>query len=305
MSGSGAGAAGWRESLGQVGVWVGAGAVEQDPGGFAARVERLGYGALWVGGGSPDGRAFDLLELALSRTRRLVVATGITNIWAWEPAALARRVAARGAAYPGRFVLGLGVSHAPLVEGLGHRYEHPLKAMAGFLGGLDAAEDNDADARGGPPPPRVLAALGQRMLELSRDRSAGAHPYLTPPEHTELARQVLGEAPLLAPEQAFVLGDEPRQARATARAYLARYLSLPNYRVNLERLGYGAEDLAEQGSDRLVDAVVVQGSPEQVVSRVRAHLEAGADHVCVQPLAHGGGIDAGALEVLAPLLPAL
>ena len=305
MSSSGAGTAPWRQSLGRVGGWVGAGAVGQDPGGFAARVERLGYGAVWVGGGNPDGHAFDLLERTLSQTRRLVVATGITNIWAWEPAALARRVTVLGAAYPGRFVLGLGVSHAPLVEGLGHRYEHPLKAMADFLGGLDAAEESEADGRDERPRPRVLAALGQQMLELSRDRSAGAHPYLTPPEHTELARHVLGEAPLLAPEQAFVLEDEPRQARATARAYLARYLRLPNYRANLERLGYSAEDLAEQGSDRLVDAIVVHGSPEQVVSRVRAHLEAGADHVCVQPLAHGGGIDAGALEVLAPLLLAV
>jgi probable F420-dependent oxidoreductase len=211
MSSSGAGTAPWRQSLGRVGVWVGAGAVGQDPGGFAARVERLGYGAVWVGGGNPDGHAFDLLERTLSQTRRLVVATGITNIWAWEPAALARRVTVLGAAYPGRFVLGLGVSHAPLVEGLGHRYEHPLKAMADFLGGLDAAEESEADGRDERPRPRVLAALGQQMLELSRDRSAGAHPYLTPPEHTELARHVLGEAPLLAPEQAFVLEDEPRR----------------------------------------------------------------------------------------------
>ena len=303
MSSPGASAAGWRESLGRVGVWVGPGALERDPGGFAARVERLGYGALWVGGSNPDAESFDVLEQALSETGRLVVATGITSIWAWEPAALAERVAALEAAHPGRFVLGLGVSHAPAVERLGHHYERPLQAMAGFLAGLDDAEQRH-DGGSSFAAPRVLAALGQRMLELSRDRSEGAHPYLTTPAHTEKARQILGETPLLAPEQALVLEDEPRQARVTARAYLERYLRLPNYRANLEHLGYDEEDLAGQGSDRIVDALVVHGTPSEVAARVRAHLEAGADHVCVQPLAHGGGIDAGALEALAPLLAA-
>ena len=296
------GAAKWREALGRVGVWVSARAIDQDPGGFASWVEHLGYGALWVGGGSPDEKAFDLLERALSGTGRLVVATGITSIWAWEPAALAQKVTAIEAAHPGRFVLGLGVSHAPAVERLGRRYERPLQAMAGFLAGLDDAEGRDADGGDSSAPPRVLAALGQGMLELARDRSEGAHPYLTPPAHTERARQILGEAPLLAPEQALVLEGEPRLARATARAYLERYLRLPNYRANLEHLGYDEEDLAGHGSDRLVDALVVHGKPSEVAARVRAHLEAGADHVCVQPLAHDGGIDARALEVLAPLL---
>jgi probable F420-dependent oxidoreductase len=265
-------------------------------------VESLGYGALWVGGSNTDAKSFDLLDRALSGTGRLVVATGITNIWAWEPAALAQRAAALEAAHPGRFVLGLGVSHAPAVEQLGHRYERPLQAMAGFLAGLDDAEDVDATGGSCAAPPRVLAALGRRMLELSRDRSEGAHPYLTPVAHTEKARQILGEAPLLAPEQALVLEAEQRQARATARAYLERYLHLPNYRMNLEHFGYDEDDLAGQGSDRLVDALVVHGTPDEVAARVRLHLEAGADHVCVQPLAHGGGIDAGALEILAPLL---
>ena len=305
MSNPGAVAASWRASLGRIGVWVGPRAIEQDPGGFAARVERLGYGALWVGGSNPDERSFDLLEQALSGTDRLVVATGITSIWAWEPAALAQRVAALEAAYPGRFLLGLGVSHAPAVERLGHRYERPLHAMASFLAGLDDAAGRDAEGGSFSAPPRVLAALGRRMLELSRDRSEGAHPYLTPPAHTENARKILGEAPLLAPEQALVLEEDPRRARVTARVYLERYLRLPNYRSNLERLGYGEEDLAGQGSDRLVDAVVVHGNPGEVAAQVRAHLKAGADHVCVQPLAPGGGIDAGALEVLAPLLLAV
>jgi probable F420-dependent oxidoreductase len=255
---------------------------------------------LWVGSGNLDERAFDLLEAALSATTRLVVATGIANIWAWEPAELSRHAAAVEAAYPGRFVLGLGVSHAPLVEALGRRYERPLEAMARFLDGLDAAASRDeAD---GPQPPRVLAALGRRMLELSRDRSAGAHPYLTTPEHTEMARNLVGKGPLLAPEQALVLEEDPGQARITARAYLATYLQAPNYRANFGRLGYTEEDLAGAGSDRLVDALVVHGGPGQVVSRIRAHLAAGADHVCIQPLAHGGGFDFGALDVLAPRL---
>jgi probable F420-dependent oxidoreductase len=296
------GTAGWREALGRVGVWVNPVAIEGDLGGFADRVEQLGYGGLWVGGGNPDERAFELLQTALAKTSRIVVATGITNIWAWEPAALTRRVAALESAYPGRFLLGLGVSHAPLVEGLGRRYERPLEAMAGFLDGLDAADRRDAGGSSTSTPPRVLAALGKRMLELSSDRAAGAHPYLTPPEHTAQARQVLGAAPLLAPEQALVLESESRAARVTARAYLERYLRLPNYRTNLERLGYSEEDFAGQGSDRLTDALVPHGSAGEVAGRIRAHLEAGADHVCIQPLAHSGGIDAGALETLAPLL---
>jgi len=288
-----------------VGVWVFSSAIEQDPGDLAQRVERLGYGALWVGGGNPDDPAFDLLERALSDTTRLVLATGITNIWAWDPAALARRAAAIEAAYPGRFVLGIGVSHAPLVERLGRHYEWPLRVMAGFLDGLDASGESGAEGAVTAAPPRVLAALGPRMLELSRDRSAGAHPYLTPPEHTRLARGILGPASLLAPEQALALDVEKDRARATARAYLERYLGAPNYRRNLERLGYGEEDFTERGSDRLVDALVAHGSVEQVARQVLAHLEAGADHVCIQPLAHGGGIDLAALEILAPVLPTL
>jgi probable F420-dependent oxidoreductase len=293
------GTVGWREALGRVGVWVNPVAIGRDLGGFADRVERLGYGALWFGGGNSDEGAFELIEAVLSKTSRMVVATGITNIWAWEPAALARRAAAIESAHPGRFLLGIGVSHAPLVENLGRSYARPLEVMAGFLDALDAAGETTS------MPPRVLAALGRRMLELSRDRAAGAHPYLTPPAHTAQARQILGVAPLLAPEQALVLESEPGRARATAKEYLERYLRLPNYRSNLERLGYSEEDLAGQGSDRLADAIVPHGGAEEVAARVRAHLESGADHVCIQPLASSGGIDAGALETLAPLLLAV
>lgn len=302
MSGLQGGTTSWRGALGQVGVWISGGALGSDPAGLAIRVEALGYGALWVGGGNADDTAFDQIELALAGTSSLVLATGIANIWAWEPAELADRVATLERSYPGRFVLGLGVSHAPLVEGLGRRYERPLEAMVHFLDGLDAIIGEASRATNAPDPPVVLAALGQRMLELSRDRSAGAHPYLTTPKHTELARRVLGDGPLLAPEQACVLDDDTDRARVTARAYLARYLRLPNYRGNLERLSYSDEDLAGSGSDRLVDDIVPHGTVEHVASRVRAHLSAGADHVCIQPLAHGGGTDEGAIEALATLL---
>ncbi|MGA3353355.1 MAG: TIGR03620 family F420-dependent LLM class oxidoreductase [Acidimicrobiales bacterium] len=288
-----------RDAIGPVGVWVSARAIDEDPGGFAAGVERLGFGALWVGGSNVDGKAFDLLEKALSATSRLVVATGITSIWAWPPEALARRVFVLEDRYAGRFLLGLGVSHAPHVELLGQHYEHPLEAMSGFLGALDEASGPTGRGRSAPRPPRVLAALGRRMLELSRDRSEGAHPYLTPPAHTEVARRILGTKALLAPEQAFVLEQETGAARATARHYLEHYLVLANYRANLERLGYGEKDFAGAGSDRLVDDLVVHGSAENVADRVRAHLDAGADHVCVQVLAHSGALDAGALGLVA------
>jgi probable F420-dependent oxidoreductase len=291
-----AGTTRWRETLGPVGVWANGAVLGEDPGGFAGLVEQLGFGALWVGGGNPYEAAFDLLEAALSKTSRIVLATGITNIWAWEPADLARRAAGIESAHPGRFLLGIGVSHAPLVQSLGRIYERPLEAMAAFLDGLDAAGATESS------PPRVLAALGRRMLELSRDRASGAHPYLAPPQHTARARQVLGRGLLLAPEQALVLESEPGQARVAARAYLERYLRLPNYRSNLQRLGYSDEDLAGSGSDRLTDALVPHGSAEEVAARVLAHLEAGADHVCIQPLAANGRFDAGALATLAPHL---
>jgi probable F420-dependent oxidoreductase len=252
-----------------------------------------------------DAKAFELLEKALKATSRLVVATGITNIWAWQPEALARRVFVLEDRYAGRFLLGLGVSHAPQVEKLGQHYERPLEAMSGFLGGLDEARGPTGRPRSGARPPRVLAALGDRMLALSRDRSEGAHPYLSTPAHSERARRVLGAAPLLAPEQAFVLEQDPSVARTTARRYLEHYLRLVNYRANLERLGYARDDLDGAGSDRLVDDVVAHGSAAVVAERVRAHLEAGADHVCVQSLADSAAVDLGALSLLAGSLRGL
>ena len=245
-----------------------------------------------------DAKAFELLEKALKATSRLVVATGITNIWAWQPEVLSRRVSVFEDRYAGRFLLGLGVSHVPQVEKLGQHYERPLEAMSGFLG-LDDASGPTGRPRSGPRPPRVLAALGDRMLALSRDRSEGAHPYLSTPAYSQRARRVLGPAPSLAPEQAFVLEQDPGVARATARRYLEHYLALANYRANLERLGYTEDDLEAAGSDRLVDDVVVHGSAAEVTDRIRAHLDAGADHVCIEALGHQATVDLGALSIVA------
>ncbi len=288
----------WRRRIGRAGVWL-PGVVRQrraDLETAAAELEALGYGALWIGGGNPDRQALADLTALLERTERLVVATGIANIWAWEPAALHEAAAAIDEAYSGRFVLGLGVAHAALVP----RYRRPLAAMREFLDGLDQA----AEASGRRPPFRVLAALRRRMLELARDRSGGSHPYFTPVEHTALARRTLGPAPLLAPEVAVVVEPDAGRGRAIAREHMALYLQLPNYVDNLRELGFGDADFADGGSDRLADALIPRGGPEDVARRVREHLDAGADHVCVQPLGLAGDPGA-ALDQLRLLAPAL
>lgn len=282
----------WRARIGRVGAWVSGTAIGDGPGELATFLERLGYGALWIGGGNPDRAAFARLDALLGATERLVVVTGITNVWAWAPADLAAQAGRLGSAYPDRFVLGIGVSHAPRVEALGLRYERPYAFMTSYLDALDAA--------GVPAPSRVLAALGPRMLALAAARAAGAHPYLTTPGHSRAARATLGPAPLLAPEQTVVLEGEPAAARARARAFLDRYLRLPNYAGNLLRSGWQRSDLEGGGSDRLVDALVVHGDAGALRAALRAHLDAGADHVCLQALGEGGGVDRRALEALAP-----
>ncbi|HEX3539318.1 MAG TPA: TIGR03620 family F420-dependent LLM class oxidoreductase [Acidimicrobiales bacterium] len=237
------------ERLGKLGLWVSGAApgAAGGPAAFARRVEAMGIGAVWVGGGNPDEQALRERRDMLAATERLVVATGILNIWAWDPAALASRLADFARNYPGRFVLGLGVSHRPQVEQLGRDYAHPLAAMRRFLDDLDRQSGADSAA------PRVLAALGPNMLELARDRTAGAHPYLAPPAHSAFARQVLGAGPLLAPEQAVVMQRDPDEGRRIARQYLATYLKLPNYLSNLRRFGFDDRDFEAGGSDRLVD----------------------------------------------------
>jgi probable F420-dependent oxidoreductase len=270
--------------LGRIGIWTSA--LDRQPAAVVrqavAEIEHLGYGTLWVGEAARR-EAFANSALLLSATTRLVVATGIANIWVRDPMAMAAGQRTLSEAWEGRFLLGVGVSHDPLVSPRGHRYERPLDAMRAYLDAMDRAH-YDAPALEAAATVRVLGALGPRMLDLAAERADGAHPYLVPPEHTSRARQILGPTALLCPEVAVVLESEPERARHIARAHLGTYLRLPNYRRNLARLGYGEDDLADAGSDRLVDAVVAWGPLEEASARVRRHLEAGADHVAVQVL---------------------
>jgi probable F420-dependent oxidoreductase len=283
-----------RERLGKVGLWV-PGFAAGGPSGagdLARRAEDLEVSALWVGGGNPDAKALDERAAMLDATERLVVATGIASIWAWAPAELEERAAALDQAHPGRFLLGLGVAHAPSVQALGREYRRPVATMRAFLDGLDeAACLSGPSGDGAAPAPRVLAALGPMMLALARDRSAGAHPYLVTPEHTSTARRLLGPTAVLAPEQAVVVNGDATTARGIARDYLATYLTLSNYLSNFQRLGFEESDFAGGGSDRLVDALVPWGDAEMVARRVQDHFEAGADHISIQPLSGGRAID--------------
>ncbi|MFI5046345.1 MAG: LLM class F420-dependent oxidoreductase [Acidimicrobiia bacterium] len=263
----------------------------------AAELERLGYSALWVPGGV-GGDVFNECRRLLEATERVPVATGVLNLWMHDPADVAADHHALTADHPGRFLLGIGVSHSQLVDRDGPpRYAKPLRVMNEFLDALDAAPTPV------PRDERVLAALGPKMLELARDRAAGAHPYLATPDHSKVARDVLGPDAMLLPEQPVVLETDPVKARDAARAHIAIYLGLPNYVNNLRRLGFGDDDFADGGSDRLLDGIVVWGDEAAVARRVQAHLDAGADHVCVQVLSPG--IPRDEWRALAPALVGL
>jgi probable F420-dependent oxidoreductase len=248
----------------------------------AAELEELGYGAVWFG--EALGReALTKAGLLLARTKSIVIATGIANIYARDPVTMAAGQKTLFEAYPNRFLLGLGVSHIPLVEKVrGHRYDKPVPTMRAYLDAMDQAPYQSVP----PPskPPRVLAALGPLMLKLSAERADGAHPYNSTPEHTRQARALLGPDPYLCPEQAVVLETDPAKARAIARKFLAIYLGLPNYTNNWLRLGFQESDLSGGGSDRLIDAVIAWGDLKAVMGRIREHHSAGADHVCIQAL---------------------
>ncbi len=276
--------------LGRVGVWCGqarAGGPEAAAP-LAAAAESLGFGALWIPGGI-GGDILERCERALESTTTLVVATGILNIWHHDPIEVAEAARRLDDRHGGRFLLGLGVSHGPLI---GDDYVAPLEKMVSYLDALDAA--------GHPSSQRALAALRPKMLRLAAARSVGAHPYFVPPEHSVVARRTLGPGAWLMPEQAVLLETDPVAARATARAFCATYLRLPNYTNNLRDLGYSDADLDGTGSDRLVDAIVAWGSAEAVAERVGAHLAAGADHVCIQVI---GSMDPiPAWRTLGPLL---
>jgi probable F420-dependent oxidoreductase len=267
--------------LGRIGIWCGGPWRVDDraaeAGEVAAELERLGYGALWLSGGFQPGFT-PRFRMLLEATERVVVASGIISIWLANPRETAHAVAELRASHPDRFLLGLGVSHAEPVERAGQAYVRPYSRMVAYLDELDRQE---------PPVPaerRVLAALGPRMLKLSAARTLGAHPYFVPVEHTARARELLGAGPLLAPELAVVLEPDPARARRVARAHVARYLAAPNYTNNLRSLGFGDDDLAGEGSDRLVDAVVAWGDTAAIARRVDEHLQAGADHLCMQVL---------------------
>jgi probable F420-dependent oxidoreductase len=255
-------------ALGAFGVWQSQRDLDES---FAIAVDESGYGTLWIGGAPGD---LALVERMLAATRRIVVATGIVNIWTSDPVAVAdawRRVTD---AYPGRFVLGVGTGHP---EHNGAAAAKPFDALVQYLDALDGA--------GVPRSARVLAALGPRVLRLSAERSRGAHPYLVTPEHTRAARELVGPGVLLAPEQRVVLRSDPAEARSIGRPTVEKpYLGLVNYRNNLTRLGYTDDDLAGGGSDRLIDDLVVYGDDEAIASRLNEHLAAGADHVSVHIL---------------------
>ncbi len=288
-------------SLGAVGIWTAALDALDVPAArdAVAALDAQGWGALWFG--EAYGReAFTAAQTYLAASSRITVATGIASIYGRD--AVAANAAARTveAAFPGRFVLGLGVSHAPLVERMrGHSYDRPLAAMGEYLDAMDAAP---YAAAGSGAPPRLLAALGPRMLALSRDRAQGAHPYLVTPGHTARAREVLGQGPVLAVEQAVVVGDDVEQWRQRAHWHLEIYTGLPNYRASWARQGFGEADWVRGGSDRLKDAMVVRGLPA-IRRRVQEHLDAGASHVCLQVLG-GDPLDVPA-EDWARLAPAV
>jgi probable F420-dependent oxidoreductase len=261
--------------LGKIGVWASYRQFGSERAGEAAKLaEQLGFGAWWLGGSPyvPDVRPI------LEATSALVAATGILNVWGNDPVQAAAAGGAVRADFPGRFMLGIGIGHPEVTTA----YRSPLSTVREFLDGLDASPT--------PPPSdeRCLAALGPKMLDLAGERTAGTHTYFVSVEHTRFARRRLGPDALVAPELACVLDTDPARAKAVAREYAKLYLGLRNYTQNLLRFGFTEADLADGGSDRLIDAVIPQGSAEQIADVARAHLEAGADHVCVQPLGEEG-----------------
>ena len=292
---------GKADALGRFGVWTwmdvksGGEAAE-----FCGRLEAWGYDALWI----PEavGRdPFSFIGNLAAQTSTLTFATGIANIYARDAMTMRAIQQTLGELAPGRFVLGLGVSHAPMVEGLrGHEYGKPVTSMRNYLEAMEKA------LYMGPPPasetPIVIAALRQNMLKLAAEKTSGAHPYNVTPEHTARAREILGPDATLAPEQMVLLETDPTKAREIARKNLATYIPLPNYANNWRWLGFEESDFENGGSDRLIDAMVCWGDETAIAKRIQEHRDAGADHVCIQPFrADGeGGPDELLLEILAP-----
>lgn len=287
--------------LGRIGVWASFDSLTAAAGlDLARKVEALGYNTLWM----PESRGRNVLVNSawlLAGTTRLNIATGIANIYARDAMAMANGQRGLAEQSGGRFLLGLGVSHVPMVTGLrGHAYGKPVATMRAYLGAMKAAPY--AAPQPAAAPKTVLAALGPKMLELARDAADGAHPYNVTPQHTAEARRILGPGKLLCPEIMILLETDPAKARAVARANLAHYFGLENYVNNWRRLGFSDADLVGNGSDRFIDDMVAWGDAGQIRQRVEQHLTAGADHVCVQALNPDGSrnADLRALEALAP-----
>lgn len=292
-----------RQALGRVGVWsfaleVQTAAEERDA---VTEVESLGYGAIWIPESVESREVFSHAAWILSSTERVVVASGIANIWARDPVAMANGWRMLTDAYPERFLLGLGVSHAGSVSRRGGTYERPVAAMREYLDAIDRAPSSAPEPEAYPR--LVLAALGPRMLGLVSERALGAHPYFVPVEHTAFARRRLGPGPILAVEQTAVLETDPAKARRIARSFAVDYLRTTNYANNLKRMGWTDADIAGEGSDALIDAVVAWGDVDQIAVRARQHLDAGADHVCVQVVSEDEADPC--LEQLRALAPAL
>jgi probable F420-dependent oxidoreductase len=258
-----------KPRIGRLGVWR-----RHQPGpGVVPELDALGYDALWLGSSPSLAQARPYLEAS----EQITIATGILNIWQHEPTDVAAQHAELTRDFPGSFLLGIGVGHPEATSD----YTRPLSAMRAFFDGLDAA------ATPVPREERIAAALGPKMLDLAVERSLGTHPYFTTPEHTRFARERVGPDALVAVEVAVVVETDPEQARADARAYASTYLGLRNYTSNLLRFGFTESDVGDGGSDRLIDAVIPHGSAEAIADAVQAHYDAGADHVCLQPLGHG------------------
>jgi probable F420-dependent oxidoreductase len=288
-------------SIAKLGVWSNIDSFSaRDVALFAQRVEAWGYGALWI----PEGLGREVFSAAswlLAGTTRLTIASGIANIYARDPVSASAAQKGLNEQSAGRFLLGLGVSHIPLVQDVRrHVYGKPVETMRSYLQAMAAAPYR-AVAVPGERPRTVLAALGPKMLALAAELTDGAHPYNTTPEHTAQARSILGKDKLLCVEQAILLETDAREARARARQFLSFYLRLPNYANAWQRMGFSDADLAGDGSDRLIDAVVAWGDERAIRARLEAHWHAGADHVCIQALGGAGHLpDEGLLERLAP-----
>lgn len=297
-----------RTGIGTWGAWIGA--LTAVPAALgrptAQRAEAAGYGCLWYPEGMGTREAFANAAVLLGATERIMVASGIANVWARDAISSAAAARTLNDAFGDRFLLGLGVSHPPQVDPRGSTYRRPVAKMREYLGQLGQSDfENPGEDAGEPPAPvrTVIAALRPPMLEVARDLSLGAHPYLVPVEHTARARDVLGADPILAVEHKVVIEPDPAAARERARAAIGWYLGIENYRANLLWLGFDEADLADGGSDRLIDAVVAHGEPAAVVEQLRAHLDAGADHVAVQVIGDADDpTGVAGLEALAPLL---